>query len=94
MDGVEVSVMGWSSTIVNVSPSTRPSLCEEQSHVYQKPMCFHAQLLLFSRLQKSKVVFLFRTTFHFFRLNERLCFFQQTSVKTRQSKKDGWGTKY
>ena len=25
MDGVEVSVMGWSSTIVNVSPCTRPS---------------------------------------------------------------------
>ena len=34
MDGVEVSVMGWSSTIVNVSPCTRPS-CEEQSCVYQ-----------------------------------------------------------
>ena len=25
MDGVEVSVMGWSLTIVNVSPCTRPS---------------------------------------------------------------------
>ena len=35
MDGVEVSVMEWSSTIVNVSPCTRPSLCEEQSHVFQ-----------------------------------------------------------
>ena len=37
MDGVEVSVMGWSSTIVNVSPCTRPS-CEEQSCV-SKLMC-------------------------------------------------------
>ena len=35
MDGVEVSVMGWSSTIVNVSPCSHPSLCEEQSCVYQ-----------------------------------------------------------
>ena len=34
MDGVEVSIMGWSSTLVNVSPCTHPS-CEEQSHVYQ-----------------------------------------------------------
>ena len=34
MDGVDVSVMGWSSTLVNVSPCTRPS-CEEQSCVYQ-----------------------------------------------------------
>ena len=34
MDGVEVSVMVWSSTIVNVSPCTRLS-CEEQSRVYQ-----------------------------------------------------------
>ena len=25
MDGVEVSVMRWSSTIINVSPCTRPS---------------------------------------------------------------------
>ena len=25
MDGVDVSVMGWSSTLVNVSPSTYPS---------------------------------------------------------------------
>ena len=33
MDGVEVSVMGWSSTDVNVSTCTRP-LCEEQSHVF------------------------------------------------------------
>ena len=35
MDGVEVSVMGWSSTLVNVSPCTRPSCFEEQSCVYQ-----------------------------------------------------------
>ena len=35
MDGVEVSVMGWSSALVNVSPCIRPSLCEEQSCVYQ-----------------------------------------------------------
>ena len=37
MNGVEVSVMGWASTVVNVSPCTRPS-CEEQSCV-SKPMC-------------------------------------------------------
>ena len=35
MDGVEVSVMRWSSTLVNASPCTRPSCFEEQSHVYQ-----------------------------------------------------------
>ena len=35
MDGVEVSVMGWSSAIVNVSPCTRPLCYEEQSCVYQ-----------------------------------------------------------
>ena len=38
MDGVEVSVTGWSSTDVNVSPCTRPSCFEEQSRV-SKPMC-------------------------------------------------------
>ena len=38
MDGVEVSVMGWSSTLVNVSPCTRPSCLKEQSCV-SKPMC-------------------------------------------------------
>ena len=31
MDGVEVSVMGWSSTLVNVSPCTHPS-CVRNSH--------------------------------------------------------------
>ena len=35
MYGVEVSVMGWSSTIANVSPCTHPSCFEEQSCVYQ-----------------------------------------------------------
>ena len=35
MDGVEVSVKGWSSTLVNVSPCTCPSCFEEQSHVNQ-----------------------------------------------------------
>ena len=35
IDDVEVSVMRWSSTLVNVSPCTRPSCFEEQSCVYQ-----------------------------------------------------------
>ena len=39
MGGVEVSVMGWSSTLVNVSPCTRPS-CVRNSHMcVSKPMC-------------------------------------------------------
>ena len=45
MDGVEVSVMRWSSTTVNVSPSTRPS-CDEQSRVYQS-QCVLASLTNF-----------------------------------------------
>ena len=39
MDGVEVSVMGWSSTLVNVSPCTRPS-CARNSLVCIKADVF------------------------------------------------------
>ena len=39
MDGVEVSVMGWSSTDVNVSPCTRPS-CMRNSLVCIKADVF------------------------------------------------------
>ena len=39
MDGVEVSVMGWSSTLVNVSPCTRPS-CVRNSLVCIKANVF------------------------------------------------------
>ena len=39
MDGVEVSAMGWSSTIVNVSPCTRPS-CMRNSLVCIKADVF------------------------------------------------------
>ena len=35
MDGVDVSVMGWSSTLVNVLPIHPSLMCEEQSCVYQ-----------------------------------------------------------
>ena len=40
MDGVDVSVMEWSSTLVNVSPCTRPS-CVRNSH-----MCIKADVFL------------------------------------------------
>ena len=43
MDGVEVSVMGWSSTLVNVSPCTCPS-CVRNSH-----MCIKADVFLPAR---------------------------------------------
>ena len=39
MDGVEVSVMGWSSTLVNVSPCTRPSYVRNSLVCVSKPMC-------------------------------------------------------
>ena len=40
MDGVEVSVMGWSSTEVNVSPCTHPSC------VRNSLMCIKADVFL------------------------------------------------
>ena len=46
MDGVEVSVMGWSSTLVNVSTCTHPSCFEEQSYMYQS-RCVLASLTNF-----------------------------------------------
>ena len=45
MDGVEVSIMGWSSTLVHVCPCTH-HLCEEQLHVYQS-QCVPASLTNF-----------------------------------------------
>lgn len=36
--------MGWSSTDVNASPCSHPSLCEEQPHVYQNQYQKHVLL--------------------------------------------------
>ena len=48
MGGVEVSVMGWSSTLVNVSPCTHP-LYVRNCHMYIKADVFlQAQLVLIS----------------------------------------------
>ena len=40
MDGVEVSVMGWSSTAVNVSPCTRPSCVRNSLLCLKAGECF------------------------------------------------------
>ena len=44
MDGMEVSVMGWSSTDVNVSPWHPSLMSEKQSYVYQS-QCVLARLV-------------------------------------------------
>ena len=69
MGGVEVSVMGLSSTLANVCPSTRPS-CVRNSHMCIKPgvIVFFCCLSVHSHFVGFLPFLLFSLTSPFFSL--------------------------